>query len=458
MNNASRWLRGRNDNACFDWKRYLLSFGIMFSSMGAYAVQNDSIPASGYPEDIRKNDMMQSTHVIGESQAGTHTDSIMKRLNTFYIDQFRHYQDPRAPYFMFLSKDGKLAMGVGGLIRMRGYFDWDGALPSSGFSPYLIPIPKDKSNMKNLWATPAGTGLFFTILGNSAIFGDFMGFIQCDFSGYNHRDFKLKKAYLQNNHWTVGYATTTFEDTSAEPPTIDGAGPNGVNSRANVLLRYTTTFKKKWTVAASFEFPKSSIAADGEYTKACSDYVPDIAAFAQFQWDGGKSHIRLSGLTRVLSYRNLIQQKNHDIFGWAVQLSSVVKVLPQMNLFGIASVGQGHSSYTTDLACDSFDLVGKPGEKGTLYAPTAAGFVFGAQYYFTPKVFANIALSEQCYYPKQNPGNSTYKYGLYGAANIFWDITPRFEIGAEYLLGKRMNFDKTNGCANRLTAMLMFSF
>ncbi len=53
----------------------------------------------------------------------------------------------------------------------------------------------------------------------------------------------------------------------------------------------------------------------------------------------------------------------------AVQLSSVVKVLPQMNLFGIASVGQGHSSYTTDLACDSFDLVGKPGEKGTLYAP-----------------------------------------------------------------------------------------
>ena len=73
--------------------------------MGAYAVQNDSIPASGYPEDIRKNDMMQSTHVIGESQAGTHTDSIMKRLNTFYIDQFRHFQDPRAPYFMFMSKE-----------------------------------------------------------------------------------------------------------------------------------------------------------------------------------------------------------------------------------------------------------------------------------------------------------------------------------------------------------------
>ncbi len=65
--------------------------------------------------------------------SGTHTDSIMKRLNTFYIDQFRHFQDPRAPYFMFMSKDGKLAMGVGGLIRMRGYFDWDGLCPQAAF-------------------------------------------------------------------------------------------------------------------------------------------------------------------------------------------------------------------------------------------------------------------------------------------------------------------------------------
>lgn len=419
------------------------------------ALQPDSLPT---PEDVRKKEMISSTHVISEEGKRISADSIEKRLNSFYMDQFRHFQDPRAPYFMLMSKDGNLAMGVGGLIRMRGYFDWNGTLPSSGFAPYLITIPKDPANMKDLWATPAGTGLFFTILGNSSIFGDFMGFIQCDFSGYNNRDFKLKKAYLQNNHWTVGYATTTFEDTSAEPPTIDGAGPNGINSRTNVLVRYYTTFKDKWTVAGSFEFPKSSIAADGTYTKACSDFVPDVAAFLQYHWAGGKSHIRLSGLGRVLTYRNLIESKNHSIIGWAAQLSTLIKVMPQLNLFGIASVGQGHSSYTTDLACGSFDLVSKPGEEGTLYAPTAAGFVFGAQYYFTPRIFANVALSEQRYFPEKNPGDSQYKYGLYGAWNIFWDITPRFEVGMEYLAGKRMNFDGTHGNANRLTAMFMFSF
>lgn len=231
--------------------RILPLLAMMLISSAAYSQTPEDVST---PEDARMKEFVKATHVITVGGDTVSVDSIEKRLNTFYYDQFRHFQDPRAPYFMLMSRDGNLAMGVGGLIRMRGYFDWNGALPSSGFAPYLITIPKDPANMNDLWATPAGTGLFFTILGNNSIFGDFMGFIQCDFSGYNNRDFKLKKAYLQNNHWTVGYATTTFEDTSAEPPTIDGAGPNGVNSRTNVLVRYYTTFKKngRWRHLLSF--------------------------------------------------------------------------------------------------------------------------------------------------------------------------------------------------------------
>lgn len=402
--------------------------------------------------------MRKSVHVMGQGEETDMRDSIYKLLGIFYEDQYRNFQDPRAPYFMFLSKDGQLAMGMGGLIRMRGFFDWDGSIPTSGFCPYMIPIPKDQTNLRKLWSTPAGTGLFLTILGNDSRFGRYMGFIQGDFSGYDNRGFKLKKAYIQTDHVTLGYATTTFEDTGAEPATIDGAGPNGVNKKTNVLARYITTFKNKWSVAASLEFPSSSIAADGTYTKACSDYVPDLCAMGQYQWDGGESHVRISGLARMLSYRDLVRENNHHLFGWATQLSAVVRVLPQFKLFGIASIGQGHESYTTDLACDSFDLVERPGEKGVLYAPTAVGYVFGAQYYFTPKLFSNLTLSEQRYYPKENPGDSQYKYGLYGALNLFWDITPRFEVGAEYLMGKRMDFNGAHDNANRITAMMMFSF
>lgn len=440
-------------------KLMLATAACCFISLTSFA-QSDTLKpeAAKTMEDIRRDAMISSTHIITENGVSVPADTVVKRLSRFYIDQYRHFQDPRAPYFMFMSKDGKLAMGMGGVIRMRGYYDWNGSIPANGFAPYLIPIPKDPTSKRKLAATPAATGLFFTILGHNSVIGDFMGFIQADFSGYENQDFKLKKAYLQNDHWTIGLATTTFEDPSAEPPTIDGAGPNGVNSRTNILMRYTTTFKKHWTVDASFEFPKSSISADGEYTKACSDFVPDISAAFKYSWKEGASHVRLSALGRVLTYRNLVESKNHSIFGWGLQLSSVVNIGRSLNLFGIASVGQGHSSYTTDLACDNFDLVSKPGENGTLYAPTAVGYVFGVQYYFTPKLFSNIALSEQRYYPKGNLSDSQYKYGLYGAFNLFWDVTPRFEVGAEYLAGKRMNFNHTHGNANRLTAMFMFSF
>lgn len=411
------------------------------------------------PDQQRIEAMKASTHII--SEGGTtpaKVDSLRNMLDMFYYDQYRHYQDPRAPYFMMMSRGGELSMGVGGMVRLRGFYDWNGSIPANGFAPYLIPIPKDPTSMRRLSATAAGTGLFFTILGRNTKIGNFMAYFQADFSGYQNRGFKIKKAYITVGDWTAGLATSTFEDTAAEPQTIDGAGANGVNSHTGVLVRYMHTFKNHWTIGAGLEFPESSTAADGVYTKACSDYLPDVAAFGQYQWNGGASHIRLSGLMRTLAYRDLTAEKNYNVLGWAAQVSTVIKVIPQMDVYGIASVGQGHESYTTDLAVGNFDLIAKPNEKGRLYAPTAVGYVLGAQYYFKPNLYSNLCLSEQRYYPKDNPGDGQYKYGLYGALNLFWDITSRFEVGIEYLAGKRMNFNGTHGSANRITGMLMLSF
>lgn len=407
-------------------------------------------------EDVRISAMKENTHVLSTSD-DTPKDSIAELLNLFYYDQFRHFQDPRAPYFMFLSKKGDLALGVGGQVRIRGYFDWNGSIPNAGFIPYDIPIPKNPASMKALSASPSGTGLFFTLLGNNKVLGNFMAYFQADFSGYNQRGFRIKKAYVTIRDWTAGYATTTFEDTKAEPSTVDGAGPNGINSKKSVLVRYLHNFKKNWSVAGSVEFPSQSISADGVHTEACTPYIPDFAAFVQYQWENG-SHLRLSGLLRTLTYRDLVAGRNYNITGWGLQLSTVVNPLPSLNLFGILSTGQGHASYTADLGNGEFDLIPVIGHEGKLYAPWAAGIVAGVQYYFNEKIFSNIAFSEQTYYPRPNPHDSSYKYGLYAVANVFWDITPRFEVGLEYLYGKRKNFNGEFGSANRLMAMLLVSF
>lgn len=407
--------------------------------------------------DIRITAMKDNTHTLYSGEE-TPKDSLTRLLNIFYYDQFRHFQDPRAPYFMFLSKKGDLALGVGGQVRIRGYFDWNGSIPNTGFIPYDIPIPKNPTDMRHLAASASGTGLFFTLLGNNRFLGNFMAYFQADFSGYNNRGFRIKKAYVTIRDWTAGYATTTFEDTKAEPSTVDGSGPNGINSKKNVLVRYLHNFKKHWSVAGSLEFPTQSISADGERTAACSPYIPDVVGFVQYQWNNNASHLRLSGLLRTLVYRDLIIGRNHNITGWGVQLSTVINPLPTWNIFGILSTGQGHASYTTDLGNGEFDLIPVKGQPGILYAPWAAGIVIGTQYFFSQKIFMNLAFSEQTYYPKPDPSDSSYKYGLYAVGNVFWDITPRFEVGFEYLHGKRKNFNGESGSANRIMAMLLVSF
>lgn len=438
-------------------KKYLTILLSVYCISGYAEVIADAPKEKTLMSDVRIATMKDNTHMVSSGEPAS-KDSLERLLNIFYYDQFRHFQDPRAPYFMFMSKKGDLALGVGGQVKIRGYFDWNGSIPNDGFIPYDIPIPKNPSSMRALSASASGTGLFFTLLGNNKLLGNYMAYFQADFNGYNHRGFRIKKAYITIKDWTAGYTVSTFEDTQAEPSTVDGSGPNGINSRKNVLVRYMHTFKKRWEIAASVEFPSESISADGVHTESCTPYIPDFAAFVQYQWDNGSSHLRLSGLLRTLTYRDLIVGKNYNITGWGVQLSTVINPLPTLNIFGILSTGQGHASYTTDLGNGDFDLIPVKNHEGKLYAPWAAGIVAGVQYYFNPKIFMNLAFSEQTYYPKSNPHDSSYKYGLYGVGNVFWDITPRFEVGLEYLHGKRKNFNGESGSANRIMALLMVSF
>lgn len=435
-----------------------------------------ALPASGYtycdsistnktetvfPEDKQRHELIDNVRILftGEKETDNPSkDSINTLISRFYVDQFRHLQDPRVPYFMLMSKDADLAMGIGGQVRMRGWFDWNGSIPANGFSPALIPIPKNPAQEKKLAATPAGTGLYFTIIGRNKLVKDFMAYIQGDFNGYQHIGFRLKKAYVIINDWTVGYAMSTFSDPAAEPSTIDGAGPNGKISKTNVLVRWLHTFKNRWSIGASFEFPDSHPDIDNIHTAECTDYLPDISALAQYQWDGGHSHVRLSGLMRFIPYRDLTTQNNHTVFGWGIQLSSTFKIIPDLSIYALGNIGCGHASYTGDLSVSNYDLVAKSGAPGELYAPTSFSLTFGAKYNFRPNIYACLTLAEQRYMPKGNPGDATYKYGLYGAVNIFWELTPRIQIGAEYLAGRKMNFDGSHGNANRTNALFQFAF
>lgn len=414
-----------------------------------------------YPDEQMRKDLIKSSKVIyinGNPANEVSRDSIESLMTRFYINQFRSNQDPEAPMFTFMSKDANLAMGIGAVIKVRGYFDWNGSIPNASFNTALINMPKTPENWRQLGASAAGTTIFFNIMGRHTLLGDYQGYIEGGFNGYGNVGFKLKKAWFQVRDFTVGMATTTFSDPAAQPDLLDGAGANGKIDKTNILVRYMHTFKNKWSVAGSLEFPNSQPDVDDALTKKCNDYVPDVAALGQFQWDRGLSHVRVAALLRTICYRDLVSNKSHNTTGWGVMLGTTVRAARFLQFFGQTSVGQGIASYTGDLSTGNFDLLGNPFEPGRLYTPTTLTGTIGVKAFWMDRLTSTFAVATLRNFTKEGTHDETYKYGQYLAVNLIYNFTPRIQLGMEYLAGKRMNYNRDHANANRLQAVFTASF
>lgn len=429
------------------------------------AAPSDSLPPSAgsglSTGDGRIDAIVNKTKFVFETDnhplTQAKTDSARALVATFYMNQFRNFQDPDAPYFMLMSRSADMALGIGGVLKLRSWYDWDGSIASLDLSPSLIQIPKDPSAKRNLHATPHGTSLFFTLLGRHPLLGHYMGYIQGEFTGYGSTTFSLAKAYLTFRRWTMGYATSTFSDPGAEPPAI-GSGVNGKLGRTNFLARYVHTLRGNWTLAGAMEFPSSKIQTDATTAK-CNDWVPDFVWMGQYSWGSGKaSHVRLGLLMRGLAYRDLLDGRNHLLPGWGLQLTSVWATPSPVTLYGIVSVGQGHQSYNNDMSKGTYDLIPDPRRPGRLYAPMSANFNLGVRYQWLPNLFSVLALSEVTYHPAHAVAGSEYRYGLYGGLNLMWNITPRLLAGAEWSVARRADFNGASASVNRAEAMLQLNF
>ena len=184
--------------------------------------------------------------------------------------------------------------------------------------------------------------------------------------------------------------------------------------------------------------------------------MPDFAAFAQYQWAPGQ-HIRLSGIVRTLSYRDMAAGTNHNRAGWGTMLSSVAHWGDRVTTYVTGTYGHGYAGLGGDLL-GNYDLVADPTEPGRLYAPASAGYCLGLQYNFKPNLFASASMSQLRYLPAHRTDPTEYKYGWVATANVFWNMTPRMQVGAELNIGKRGNADGQHRYARRAEVMCMFSF
>ena len=93
-----------------------------------------------------------------------------------------------------------------------------------------------------------------------------------------------------------------------------------------------------------------------------------------------------------------------------------------------------------------------------MYAPAAFGWNLGLQYNFKPNLFVSTSFSQTRFLPSKTVAPSEYKYGLLGDVNVFWNLTERIQVGAEFDFGMRKNFSGEHRWAKRIGAVAQFSF
>lgn len=153
---------------------------------------------------------------------------------------------------------------------------------------------------------------------------------------------------------------------------------------------------------------------------------------------------------------------NVDKVGGGVQLSGNICITPDLMFFCQGVYGKGIGSYIQDLYGEGMDLV--PSADGTtLDAVRIWGASGGLQYTFSPKVYSSATYSHVRTYAERYEGGSTlwndqYRYAQYAVANVFYDISPYFRTGLEYIWGRRVNYDGMKRSDQRIQALFQVSF
>lgn len=382
-----------------------------------------------------------------------------KLVAVLYDTSDLHFNDPSAPRFLFLDRKGKVALGIGGYIKGTVQYDFNGAIDDgASFTTYDIPVPANPALKNQFFANASHSTLFLQLAGKSDKFGIYQVYIQTNFTGDSPSGYglKLKQAYLKVGYVTAGLANSTFVDGAAGTPGVDDQGPAGELGKKNMLVRYAPRFSDHFSGAIGVEMPSTDMTYSAT-TEKINQRFPDIPAYIQYEWGDGNSHVRLSGLFRNMSYRDLAAQRNKFCAGWAVQLSGMAALTKRFTLFYQGAYGKGYAAYINDLGGTGFDLVHSTAE-GRMEAPKTANWEIGARFNASSKVFLSAVYSQAHTMDLAYLGPDTYHHAQYVGVNGFWNIVPDLRLGVEYLWGSRKNYSGEHGHANRIEAMLQFNF
>ena len=388
--------------------------------------------------------------------------ALMSDATQDYLETHRHgFQQTERPMFVFATRDNRFSLALGGFIALRAAYDFDGISDNLDFIPYDIPLTANYNNRQQLMMDASTSRLYFKGVANTNMLGRVVIYVDADFRGGSPKSYtpRVRSAYVSMLGFTLGRDVTTFCDLSAAPLTIDFQGPNAYNFNFATMIRYEYAFyDDHFKLGAAAEMPNVSATYNAKFLEM-RQRIPDFPVYFQYAWDEDRSsHLRASAVFRNMYVRNAVVEENKSLFGWGVQLSGTIKAWDWLRFYMNGVYGKGITPYIQDLTGSGLDLIPDvTGEEIT--APKMWGWQAAARVNLSPRFwlsggFSMVQLDREDGYAVDN----MYNQGRYIFGNVFYALTPRCTVGAEYLYGSRKNMDSVKGHANRLNLQLTYHF
>ena len=451
-------------------KRILLLFGAVAVSLTATAQQHriqryqHGAEPTVYIISVRETDTLRGAPAACTPQQ----DMMLKNaVVQSVIEDHKKYtrkgvQQVSSPSAIFADKRNTFSFSIGGDVALRAAYSFDRTVNNIDMVPFNVPMTATPADRQELRFDATTSRVFIRGIANTKKLGQVHIFFDVDFRGGAQGSYtpRIRSGYVQMLGLTVGRDVSTFCDLTAAPTTIDFAGPNAYNFRFATMIRYEyAVLKEHLKLGVATEMPSVS----GTYGTTLSPIpqrVPDFPLYFQYSWGKNReSHIRASAVLRDMYLYNEARGRENDLLGWGVQFSGNIHITKYLQLFMNGTYGEGISRYIQDLVGSGYDFTPNPQNASVVQTMPMYGWQAAAQINILPNLFVSGGYSAVTVCRKNGYlSPDQYKQGQYIFGNVFWNLTPRFVLAAEYLYGSRKNMSGDKAHSNRVNVLAKYSF
>jgi len=337
------------------------------------------------------------------------------------------------------------AMRIGGFVKMNIVESFDPIGSNDRFIVSSIPVPQASGTTQaSLTVSQSRLNLELRDVTKA---GPLRAFVEGDFAGPSNT-FRLRHAFGQYKALLIGQTWSTFMDADARPEDLDFEGINGQILVRQPQIRYFPNIGEDWNLLVSLEDTNPQIGGGDGHS-----HIPDFVVSARRTWFK-KWHVKSALLYRKLEgICDCLNNPSDTVTGWALSVSGRTALKwwdERDNMQFQVNYGTGYGRYVNDLGTlGGSDAVFDP-TSGDLHALTVTSFYVALQKWWAESLRSNFNFSFVEVDNFDFEPTDAYKRTRRFSGNIIWSLTPRVDIGAELLYGRRWNRDNQSGKATQL--------